>query len=339
MALPPLRYLSSADVEAAMPGIEDRLRLAERSMVALDGGGELPPKIGVHPAATESFAHAMPAVRHALADRGQVEAPGEEELLGLKWVAGFPSNLVAGLPAIHATTILSDARTGQPRAFLDAGVLTAVRTAAVSGLAIRRWGPQPRHGLRVALIGAGVQARSHLPVIGHLLPEAELVVCDRDAARAEAIALEVASSLPDRPHGGTVRVAEQPAEAVAGADLVLTLISFGPHRQAVPGEAFAPEATIVAVDYDMCVPASVAVGASLFLVDHREQYLANQTSTTFAGYPREALTIGEAIRRGTERPAGRVLVTHLGVGLADVVFADAVLRTAESLGIGTILPR
>jgi ornithine cyclodeaminase/alanine dehydrogenase-like protein (mu-crystallin family) len=128
-------------------------------------------------------------------------------------------------------------------------------------------------------------------------------------------------------------------EAVAGADLVLTLISFGPDRQAISEEAFAPGATIVAVDYDMCVPASVAAGASLFLVDHLEQYLANRTSTTFRDYPTEAITIGEAIRAETERPSGRVLITHLGVGLADVVFADAVLRTAESAGIGMVLPR
>ena len=93
-------------------------------------------------------------------------------------------------------------------------------------------------------------------------------------------------------------------DAVAGADLVLTLVSFGPQHQTVPSEAFAPEATIVAVDYDMCVPASVASGADLFLVDHREQYLANHTATAFLGYPRQVTTIGEAIRSGTERPAG-----------------------------------
>jgi ornithine cyclodeaminase/alanine dehydrogenase-like protein (mu-crystallin family) len=136
-----------------------------------------------------------------------------------------------------------------------------------------------------------------------------------------------------------VATTSYPIEAVAGADLVLTLISFGPHRQAIPEGAFATEATIVAVDYDMCVPASVAAGAGLFLVDHREQYLANRTSTAFLDYPAEAITIGEAIRAGMERPSGRVLITHLGVGLADVVFADAVLRTAESSGIGMVLPR
>ena len=49
--------------------------------------------------------------------------------------------------------------------------------------------------------------------------------------------------------------------------------------------------------------------------------------------------IGEAIAEGTPRPEGRVLVTHLGVGLADVVFAHAVVRAAAERGIGTILER
>ncbi len=258
-----------------MPGIEERLRLAERTMVALDRAAELPPKIGVHPAETSSFAHAMPALM-----RGS--SLDDEELLGVKWVTGFPGNVASGLPAIHATTILSDARTGLPRAFVDAGALTAARTAAISGLAIRRWGPRSGPGVRVALVGAGAQARSHLPVIGHLLPGAEVVLCDRDLARAEALARRACRRSGDPE---SVATTSDPTEAVAGADLVLTLISFGPHRQAVPDEAFASEATIVAVDYDMCVPASVAAGASLFLVDHREQYLANRTSTAFVDYP------------------------------------------------------
>jgi ornithine cyclodeaminase/alanine dehydrogenase-like protein (mu-crystallin family) len=144
---------------------------------------------------------------------------------------------------------------------------------------------------------------------------------------------------PTAPPGRVVATTSDPTEAVLGADLVLTLVSFGPDRQSVPDDAFASEATIVAVDYDMCVPASVAVGASVFMVDHREQYLANRTSTAFVDYPAEVVTVGEAIRGRLERPFGRILITHLGVGLADVVFADAVLRTAEASGIGMVLPR
>jgi hypothetical protein len=58
---PPIRYLDATAVESALPPIEERLRLAEATMVGLAGDAQLPPKIGVHPRPTDAFAHAMPA--------------------------------------------------------------------------------------------------------------------------------------------------------------------------------------------------------------------------------------------------------------------------------------
>ncbi len=329
----PLRYLSSADVLAALPDVEERLRLAERTMLGLGAAAQLPPKIGVQPSPAGSFAHAMPALLPGSA------ADGSDDLLGMKWVVGFPDNLAAGLPAIHGLTILSDGRTGQPRAIVDAGALTAHRTAAISGLAIERWGPRPGSAPRVALIGAGAQARSHLPVVSHLLPDAHVILCDRDAGRVESLAQDLRKVDSSLGRVAMVETTTDISSVARDADLVLSMISFGPRHQAVPAETFADARLVVAVDYDMCVPAVVARAAALFIVDDREQYLANVDETTFAGYPDDPLTIGEAIRDAVPRPGGTVLVSHLGVGLADVVFADAVLRVAESRGLGTTLPR
>ncbi|MDP9483890.1 MAG: hypothetical protein M3P84_11800, partial [Chloroflexota bacterium] len=99
------------------------------------------------------------------------------------------------------------------------------------------------------------------------------------------------------------------------------------------------EALVVAVDYDTMCAAEVAVDAALFLVDDRGQFLANRDAGAFAGYPDPAATIGEALIAGTARPTGRVVVSHLGVGLADVVFGDAILATAVAAGRGIVLPR
>lgn len=324
-----LRYLSAADVLAALPPVEERLALARRAMLALVRDAELPPKIAVHPRPEASFAHAMPALlRSATAD-------GSEDLLGMKWVAGYPTNASLGLPAIHGTVLLSDALTGVPIAILDAGPITAHRTAAVSGVAIRRWGPRVEgRATRVAMVGAGTQGHSHLPVVVHLVPDLELRICDRDDARARSLA-EAAEASGAR----ETRVVADPVAAVEGADLVITLVSFGAPRQSIPAAAFEPEATIVAVDYDMCVPAAVALGAALFAVDDRRQFLFTRSGPVFAGYPDPPLTIGEALDAVRQRPEGRVLVSHLGVGLADVVFGDAILRAAEQRGIGTLLDR
>jgi ornithine cyclodeaminase/alanine dehydrogenase-like protein (mu-crystallin family) len=94
----------------------------------------------------------------------------------------------------------------------------------------------------------------------------------------------------------------------------------------------------VAVDYATYVAASVAREAALFLVDQREQFLANRDAGNFEGYPDPSATIGEAMIAATERPhRGHVVVSHLGVGLADLVFGSAILGRAIDRGLGTIL--
>jgi ornithine cyclodeaminase/alanine dehydrogenase len=328
---PPLRYLSAADVIAAMPPLAERLRLAERTMTALVADAELPAKIGVHPRSAASFAHAMPAYL-----RG-AEAAGADDLLGMKWVVGFPANSAAGLPTITAMVLIDDAVTGLPVGILDGAPITAQRTAAVSGVAIRRFAPSVAgRATRAAVLGAGVQCRSHLPVLGHLLPGVEVRLYDRHPERVAAIA-EVARATIGI---GTAEAAGSARQAVEGADVVVTAVSFGPVRQVLTNDWLAPDALVVAVDYATMVAAEVACDAALFLVDERGQFEANRAAGQFDGYPDPAATLGEAILARIARPArGRVLVTPLGVGLADVIFGAAILRAAAERGLGTVLPR
>lgn len=334
MTVPPLRYLSAADVLAAMPPLEERLRLAERTLVALaDGSAELPPKIGVHPRSTSSFGHAMPAFL-----RGE-DPDGVEDLLGLKWVVGHPANGALGLPTIHATVVLNDPTTGQPVAILDGGPITAARTAAISGAAIRRFAPGASGdgtSFRVAILGAGVQGRSHLAVVGHLLPGASLALFDRHPERAAELADAA------RATAGIADAVAAPGarEAVEGADVVITAVSFGPIRQVLTNDWLAPDALVVPVDYATTIAAEVARDAALFVVDEVGQFLANREAGLFDDYPDPAMTIGAAILAGVGPPSsGRVVATHLGTGLADLVLGAAILGAATTAGLGTILSR
>ncbi len=98
--LPPLRYLTGADVTAAMPALDARLELAALTLRGLAGTAELPPKIGVHPTPAGSFAHAMPAFMPG--DPGGSAGAGmAADGLGMKWVLGFPGNNALGLPAVQ----------------------------------------------------------------------------------------------------------------------------------------------------------------------------------------------------------------------------------------------
>lgn len=330
--LPPLRWLSTSDVIAAMPPLEERLALAERTMVALatPGGFEMPPKIAIHPRPDAAFVHAMPAMLRGADLFG--------DLVGMKWVAGYATNNALGLPGISALVILNDPATGIPLAVMDGGPITAQRTAAVSGLAMRRFGPSVEgRPVRAALIGAGVQGHSHLPVFGHVLPGVEMHIFDLDPRRATALAETAAIT-----SGIGRTILETSARAaVEGSDVVVTAASFGPaeERQSMTNEWLAPGATVIPIDYATYCAAEVAREAALFLVDQRDQYLFNREAGNFDGYPDPDAMLGEAILAGTPRPEGRVVVTHLGVGLSDVIYADAILRSAEAAGLGIELAR
>jgi ornithine cyclodeaminase/alanine dehydrogenase len=328
---PPLRYLSAEEVAAAMPPLAERLRLAELTMTGLVADAELPAKIAVHPRPEASFAHAMPAfLRGPTAD---------DDRLGMKWVAGFATNNAIGLPNISALILLNDPATGLPVAVLDGGPVTAQRTAAISGVAIARFCPPVSdRPVRAALIGAGTQGRSHLPVLGGVLPGVELVLFDRHPDRAAALVAEA-----ERTDGiGRAAAADSARAAIEGADVVVTAASFtsAERRQVMTNDWLAPDALVVPVDYATFCSAEVARDAALFLVDHRDQFLAVRDSGAFAEYPDPTMSIGEAILGRVERsPAGRVVVTHLGVGLADVVFGAAIVASAVEKGLGTVIPR
>jgi ornithine cyclodeaminase/alanine dehydrogenase-like protein (mu-crystallin family) len=326
-----LRHLTAAEVTAAMPPLAEQMALADLTMRALGRDAELPPKIGVHPRQTGSLAHAMPALL-----RGEA-TDGSQDLIGAKWITGFPANPASGLPTYHALILLNDPVTGEPLAVMDAGAITAQRTAAISGTAIRHFLPEGSvdgRPTQVAILGAGAQARSHLPVIGHLLPGAVVRLTDVDLARARALAAEATAV------EGIASAEAVPSvrEAVESADVVISVVSFGPDRQSLDPAWLGPETIFIAVDYDMQAPAALAREA-LFIVDERDQFLATRTGATFAEYPDPEATLGEVLRGGSPTPTGRVLVTHLGVGLADVVFASAILKRAEQLGLGRLLPR
>jgi ornithine cyclodeaminase/alanine dehydrogenase-like protein (mu-crystallin family) len=132
--------------------------------------------------------------------------------VGVKLVSLTPANPARGLPFIHASYVLFDAATQAPEAVLDGSALTALRTAAVSGLATRFLSREDAH--RLVIFGAGVQARSHLAAMCAVRPVADLVVVSRSPGPAEAL---VEQGLG---RGLTARRGEP--EAVGEADLVCT---------------------------------------------------------------------------------------------------------------------
>ncbi|HYY07711.1 MAG TPA: ornithine cyclodeaminase family protein [Actinomycetota bacterium] len=153
--------------------------------------------------------------------RSSVDTPGGSLLLmpafddaavGVKLVTITPENPRHARPLIHATYALFDGETQALRAILDGAELTALRTAAVSGLATRRLAREDAS--RLVIFGAGVQARSHLAAMVTERPVAEVVVVSRTAGPAEQLVREALERGMQASVGGP--------EAVAEADLICT---------------------------------------------------------------------------------------------------------------------
>jgi ornithine cyclodeaminase/alanine dehydrogenase-like protein (mu-crystallin family) len=131
---------------------------------------------------------------------------------GVKLVTLTPGNPAAGRPLIHAMYVLFDPVTQAPRAVLDGGALTALRTGAVSGLATRFLARPDASEL--AVFGAGVQARSHVTAMRAVRPIARVTVIGRDADRASGFVTELRADGLDAATGD--------ATAVETADIVCT---------------------------------------------------------------------------------------------------------------------
>ena len=138
----------------------------------------------------------------------------EGPTLGVKCITNFPENPARGVPAIGATVLLLDAQTGTTKAIMDGTHITAVRTAAASAIATDLLAR--RDASRLTLVGAGVQAASHLEAMTAVRKLRSVHVASRTLDSAERFVREHA------PHHDDVDfvAVESPDEAVQDADII-----------------------------------------------------------------------------------------------------------------------
>ena len=271
----------------------------------------MPPKPGVHPR-PDAFIHAMPAY---LRDR---------DVAALKWVSGYPDNPRRGLPYISGLILVNDPETGLPRAIMDAGEITAARTAAASGVCIRALAP--KGWTDAAILGFGEQGRHHARVVSALNPQARIHVYDP----------RLTPDIQSTPAG--VHVHADAHSAVGNAQLVITAGPIIEHPQPVlDGSWLAGACLLLPIDFDFYLTPELVAAMDLFLVDDIDQYEYYRTQGHFGGWPRAHATVGEALERGMRGESA--VACNLGVGALDAAFADAVLHAAQRAGNGQRLTR
>jgi len=143
-------------------------------------------------------------------------ALSEPSALGAKVITVFPGNDATPYDSHQGAVLLFDTEFGRLIAILDASTITALRTAAVTAVATRLFArPEAR---TLALLGAGVQAETHLESIGLVRPIDEVRVWSRSGDRARRFAEKVNAG------GRRIVVCRSAREAVEGADVVCTVV-------------------------------------------------------------------------------------------------------------------
>ena len=267
---------------------------------------------------------------------------GEPRSFGCKVLSVMPGNHGTGYDSHQGVVVLFGIAHGEPLAILDANAITALRTAAASAAATDVLARADAGDL--ALIGAGVQARSHLEAMAAVRALRRVRVWSRSGATAEAFARAAAALAPA---GIAIEVTASVEEAVRGADLVCT--TTGATEPVLHGDWLAPGVHVNAVG--ACVPHareldSAAVARARFYTDCRESCLAEAGDFLIArgeGAITDAHLIGEIGEVLIGRVVGRTsrddvtVFESLGIALEDLAAAHDIHRRAQETGAGTWL--
>ena len=258
---------------------------------------------------------------------------------GLKVVCIFPSNAARGIDLHQGGVLLFDGETGVLRALVDASAITATRTAAVSGVATRALAREDAREL--AILGSGVQARSHLEAMAAARPFERARVWSRTAEHAAAFVAEAEVSFP-------VEAVGSAEEAVRAADVVVTATSSP--EPVVRRDWLAPGAHVNAVGSSIAtareLDADTVVASALF-ADARESMVNEGGDYLFAvreagiGPDHIRAELGEVLTgSGQGRLADDELTVFKSLGLAaeDLAAAEHVYTRAQAAGAGVTVP-
>lgn len=255
--------------------------------------------------------------RYIMATLGVMDAP---PLLAVKALVANPDNPAAGLPQINGLVTLLDSRTGRPAAILDAGWITAVRTAGLSAVAARRLANPG--AASVGFVGCGVQARSHLAAFAEIFPLKRIKLFGRGQANADRLA-EAAAAL-----GLEVDRAASGQEAVEDVDLVVTSITMtDPVEPFLDAGRLKPGAFAAITDLGVPWIERGLAALDCVVIDDLEQEAALETKLCDPALIRgdlAGLVLGAV--QGRSSPADRAAFLFRGHALGDLALAVLALR-------------
>ena len=290
------------------------------------GRASVPDRVAALVPEHEGFLAAMPGF-----------VPSSKVLMS-KLVSLFPHNAGTGLPTHQAVIVAFDPDTGQPVALLDGTAITAIRTGACSALSARLLARPDADVL--AILGTGVQARSHARAMCRVMPIRQIRVAGRDYAKAAALAAELSDTLQT-----DAQAVETYREALQGAGIACATthaaepvirrawLTAGVHVTSVGyGGREIDDATVadalVCVESRRSALAPFPSGSNDLLMPIRDGVITADHVHAELG----ELVAG--IKPGRNSPDQITLYKSVGVAVQDAAAAALVLVAAHKQGIG-----
>lgn len=263
---------------------------------------------------------------------------GERGAFGLKAICVFPQNPAQGKDAHQGAVTIFSRETGELLALMNASEITAIRTAAVSAVATRLLARE--NAQQLGIIGAGVQARTHLKALACVRPIKNARVAARNLEHAEQLVREMQAHVPF-----PIEAVRKNEEAVRNADLIVTAtsslepvinkdwISAGAHVNAIGTHSQNSR------EID-----SATMGVARIFVDRRESALNESGDYLLAAKdglvtPESIIAeIGELLigaKPGRTSEEEITLFKSLGLAIEDVVCAEYLSQRAQAESVGS----
>ncbi|HEX3704402.1 MAG TPA: ornithine cyclodeaminase family protein [Vicinamibacterales bacterium] len=335
--------LTEADVKAVLT-MDDLIETMACALKAFSSARvEQPVRSIISVSGNDAFFGTMPAfvrggngdARAASPSAGPHQDGDTRAALGAKLVTVFGGNAAKGLHTHLASIVLLDPDTGALVALLDGRFITEARTAAVSAVSSRLLARKTAGSL--AIIGTGVQARSHLQALGRVHHLRQVTVWSPNSERRDRFVAESAGA------PCPVKAVAHAGEAVVGADLIV-LATSSP-TPVIDNGWVKPGAHVMSVG--ACRPTqremdpALTARARLF-VDSREAALVEAGDVVMGigegrfGVDHIVAEIGEVAdgAPGRRSETEVTIFKSLGMAVEDVTAADLAYRRAVERGIG-----
>jgi ornithine cyclodeaminase len=260
---------------------------------------------------------------------------GDVNSAGIKWIASFPGNIDKDVPRANSVLILNQVDTGVPEAFINSGLLSAIRTASVSGLVVRE--VQRKRLLEsvvVGITGFGPIGRNHLSMIDSVLGNAisKIRIYDLRPIDLEKIPL----SLRDK-----VEVVDSWQAAYQDADIFMTCTVSKDRYIDMKPKAGSLHLNVSLRDYK----AEVLQAIDTHVVDSWEEVCRENTdiewaNKTFGLQKKDTLSISDFIQSDSDDAMNNkktIMFNPMGMGIYDMAIARHFVTAAEQKKIGTIL--